>query len=70
MILNTGSFNSGDTAYLYVITENGTAESFDVNANGFPVTIGETGTSGGGEPEEPEETPQDGSVLVGYDLTP
>lgn len=49
---NAGSFATGTAAYLYVITENNTAESFDVNANGFPITIGATG-GGGGSPGTP-----------------
>jgi hypothetical protein len=32
---NQGSFDGGDTAYLYIINQNGT-----VNPNGYPVTIG------------------------------
>lgn len=34
---NQGSFNNGDTAYLFVVDENG-----EVNASGYPITIGES----------------------------
>lgn len=35
--INQGSFNNGDTAYLFVVDENG-----EVNTNGYPITIGES----------------------------
>lgn len=41
---NPGSFTTGQTAYLYVISDGGTPESFDVNPTGFPVVIGQTGS--------------------------
>lgn len=62
--LNTGSFPSGSNVYAYVITENGTAENFDVNANGFAFQIGESGT---GEEEGGEESQPGDGILVGYE---
>lgn len=44
---NTGSLATGSTAYVYVITQNSTAQSFDVNSNGFQIVIGTTSSGGG-----------------------
>lgn len=73
---NAGSFTSGTTVYAYVITANSTPESFDVNANGFALVVGETGgggAEGGGEEESGGGTPTQPSgqgILIGYDATP
>ena len=40
--LNSGSFQTGQTVYVYVVDQNG-----NVNANGFPYVIGSTGGSSG-----------------------
>ncbi|MEZ5543294.1 MAG: hypothetical protein R3F42_14830 [Pseudomonadota bacterium] len=41
--VNTGAFNSGSTAYLYIVDANG-----NVNNSGYPVVIGAAGTSQAG----------------------
>lgn len=71
---NTGSFDDGDTAYLYVITRNSTTETDDVNEQGYEITIGEAGEGGGEDPgegggEDPGSLPVfDGDgILIGYD---
>lgn len=70
--LNTGAFSPGTTAYMYVISDQGTTQTDDVNANGFPLVIGESGD--GEDPEDPEDPDDPGlpvfdgeGVLIGYD---
>ena len=45
---NQGSFNDGNTVYVYVVDANG-----NVNSNGYPIVIG----GGGGPPPPPPDTP-------------
>jgi hypothetical protein len=49
--LNRGSFQQGQTAYLYVVDANGT-----VNSQGYPFTVG-GGGSGGSTPPPPSNDP-------------
>ena len=58
-----GQFNSGQTAYLYVIDSNN-----DVNANGYPITIG----GGGGDTTPPTVSltaPANGATVSGTTTT-
>jgi len=41
VVVNQGTFSAGQTVYLYVVDANG-----QVNASGFPVTVGQGGTAG------------------------
>lgn len=59
---NPGSFTTGQTAYLYVISDAGSPQSFDVNPVGIPVVIGETGSGSAIGSGEGDIT----GVLVGY----
>lgn len=67
--LNVGSFTAGTTVYAYVVTESGTAESFDVNPTGFSLVVGEAGEGGGEEEEDDEPVSSDG-ILIGWEATP
>jgi hypothetical protein len=51
-VFNPGSFNGGNTAYLYVVDSNG-----NVNSNGYRVTVGNSGSTGSGGGGSGDETP-------------
>ncbi len=62
--VNLGKFQSGQTAYLYVMDQNG-----QVNSTGVPITVGGSGGGGGGSDTTPPATsltaPGNGTTVSG-----